>query len=242
MQPTVSNGRQAPEGYQWKTRKPVLPLYLGGCGFALYACLAPFYTWWHLLLGVLVGGACFGITRLICRPVDYLIPLPDVPEPAPPPPEPTVSSSLSKEAQSYLSQMREADVAIADETVSEKIRALETQTQKIFCVVAEQPAKEPEIRKLMTYYLPMLLKLLRSYDRLEDRGIRSGNIGKSMEQISGALDMAIVAFERQLDNLFQNEAMDISSDITVLESLMQQEGLTQESPWQADAHDKQEER
>ena len=60
------------------------------------------------------------------------------------------------------SHARQADVAIQDEAVSAKIRILEARTNQIFQVVSENPDKLPAIRKFMQYYLPTLLKLLRS--------------------------------------------------------------------------------
>lgn len=227
MSQAPSPENRAPEGYQWTTRAPVAPFYAAGCGFALYALLGPLYAWWHLLLAALTGGACFFVAKLLFRPKRVLAPI-ETPKPQPPA-QPSLQG-LPREAQQYLKAMRQADVAIEDESVSQKIRMLEDRTRKIFEVVSEQPGKEGDIRRLVTYYLPMLLKLLHSYDRLEERGIRSGNIGRSMQQIEQVLDTAILAFDHQLDNLFQHEAMDISSDITVLENLMEQEGLTQEGP------------
>lgn len=67
----------------------------------------------------------------------------------------------------------------------------------------------------MQYYLPTLLKLLRSYDHLEDQGVRGENIQRTMQEIERILDTVVEAFDKQLDNLFEAEAMDISADIQV---------------------------
>ena len=47
-----------------------------------------------------------------------------------------------------------------------------------------------------------------------------------MRNIEKMMDTIVLAFEKQLDNLFQDEAMDISTDITVLEGMLEREGLT----------------
>lgn len=112
------------------------------------------------------------------------------------------SSVIPKEAREYLQQMRQADVAIQDEAVSAKIRILEARTNQIFQVVSENPDKLPAIRKFMQYYLPTLLKLLRSYDHMEEQGIRGENIRRTMQEIETVLDTVVEAFNKQLDNLF----------------------------------------
>ena len=81
------------------------------------------------------------------------------------------------------------------------------------------------MRKFMSYYLPTTLKLLNAYDRMDDQGIAGDNVAGTMEKVRGILSTIVTAFEKQLDNLFGREAMDISSDITVLENMLAREGL-----------------
>lgn len=138
------------------------------------------------------------------------------------------ASVIPKEARDYLRQMRQANVAIDNPAVTEKIQKLESRTNQIFQVVSENPEKLPEIRKFMQYYLPTLLKLLRSYDHLEDQGVRGENIQRTMQEIERILDTVVEAFDKQLDNLFEAEAMDISADIQVLQTMLSQEGLVQQ--------------
>lgn len=49
---------------------------------------------------------------------------------------------------------------------------------------------------------------------------------KSKENIENILDMLVVGFEQQVDQLFRNESMDIDSEISVLETMMKQDGLS----------------
>ena len=80
----------------------------------------------------------------------------------------------------------------------------------------------------MNYYLPTTLKLLESYDRMSRQDVEGENITQSMEEIERIMHTIVLAFEKQLDALFQDEAMDISADITVLEGMMAQEGISSE--------------
>lgn len=135
---------------------------------------------------------------------------------------------LMREGKKFIKQMQEANVAIADEDISAQIDRLEAVTKKIFDYIVENPEKIPQIRKFMNYYLPTTLKLLRSYDRLCSQGVEGDNISATMHEIEGMMHTIVVAFEKQLDLLFQDEAMDIATDISVMESMLAQEGLTED--------------
>lgn len=128
-----------------------------------------------------------------------------------------------------LEQMRQANVAIENEEISAQIVELEKTSEKIFRYVAENPQKASQIRKFMNYYLPTTLKLLHTYDKLSAQEIDGENISGTMHDIEGIMHTIVLAFKKQLDHLFQDEAMDIASDITVLESMLAQEGLTNDS-------------
>ena len=90
----------------------------------------------------------------------------------------------------------------------------------------EHPKKLPQIRKFLNYYLPTTLKILNAYDRMGAAGVSGENIDGTMDRIEGMMGTVVQAFDRQLDALFGDEALDISTDITVLENLLAQEGLS----------------
>ena len=78
----------------------------------------------------------------------------------------------------------------------------------------------------MSYYLPTTIKLLTAYDQMSRQGVSGENITGTMEKVEGMMSSIVQAFEKQLDSLFGDEAMDISTDITVLENMMAREGLS----------------
>ena len=80
----------------------------------------------------------------------------------------------------------------------------------------------------MEYYLPMTIKLLNAYEELDRQPIQGGNIESSKKEIEETLDTLNIAFAKLLDNLFQDTAWDVSSDISVLEAMLAQEGLTKD--------------
>ena len=92
-------------------------------------------------------------------------------------------------------------------------------------MVVSEPQKLPQIRKFMNYYLPTTLKLLNAYDRMDAAGVSGANIDGTMGKIETMMNTVVVAFDRQLDALFADEALDISTDITVMEQMLAREGI-----------------
>lgn len=162
------------------------------------------------------------------------------PEPAPQPeqkpepePEPTkkpspasVKKTYMDELERILNELYQLNEQIEDEAVSARIDRIGTLTAGIFRAVIDNPEREQDVRKFMNYYLPTTLKLLKSYDMLEEQSYQGENILASRRKIESVLDTLIAAFEKQLDRLFQNDALDIATDIDVLETMMAGDGLS----------------
>lgn len=124
-----------------------------------------------------------------------------------------------------LRQIRADNDLIADEEVSRKIDRIEDLTRKIFAVLDKYPEKEKQLYSFLNYYLPTTLKTLESYARLEAQGIETETIRQTKQKINGLLDELCEGYERQLDKLFENDAVDITADIEVMRKMMARDGL-----------------
>ncbi len=127
----------------------------------------------------------------------------------------------------YIERIRECNDAIPGEEISEKISRMEIVTRRIFARVEEDPDSVSDIRRMMEYYLPTAVKLLEAYEELDSQPVQGENILSSKREIENTLDTLNSAFEKLLDNLFQETAWDVSSDISVLRTMLAQEGLTE---------------
>ena len=125
-----------------------------------------------------------------------------------------------------LSEMRRLNDSIEDETISTQIDHLEEVTRQIIDQVIKEPKKLPQIRRFLNYFLPTTLKILNAYDRMNAVGISGENIDTTKAKVEAMMGTIVQAFDKQLDNLFGAEAMDVSTDITVMENLLAQEGLS----------------
>ena len=132
---------------------------------------------------------------------------------------------LLQERERAVSEMRRLNDSIKDEKISAQIDHLEEVTGKIIDQVVAQPKKRSQIRRFLDYYLPTTLKLLNAYDRMAAAGVDGENISVTKEKIEDMMDTIVKAFDKQLDGLFGEEALDVSTDITVMENLLAREGL-----------------
>ena len=135
-----------------------------------------------------------------------------------------------KEGNQYLRKIREVNHALPGEEISRKLSRLELVTEKIFLQVEQQPECLPDSRRLMNYYLPTTLKLVTAYQKFEEQPVQGSNIIEAKKEILDALDTAGIAFENLLNKLFQDDAMDISTDISAMETILSQEGLLGNQP------------
>lgn len=140
-------------------------------------------------------------------------------------PDPRIREVLDKGGE-FLEQLRKCNDDIPGEEVSNKIYHMELILTRIFQRAKEHPEVIPDLKKLMDYYLPMTVKLLNAYADMDAQPVQGANIENSKREIEGTLDTLNRAFEKLLDELFQETALDVSSDITVLQTLLAQEGLT----------------
>ena len=129
----------------------------------------------------------------------------------------------------YVRKIREANDAIPGEEISAKISRMEMLVGRIFDRVEQKPDTVDDIHRLMEYYLPMTIKLLDAYEELDSQPVQGENIISSKREIEKTLDTLNTAFEKLLDDLFQDTAWDVSSDISVLETMLAQEGLTEDA-------------
>ena len=139
---------------------------------------------------------------------------------------------IIEEGNRALSEMGRLYTSIKDPEVRRKINEIMRITDKITQDAIADPSDIPQIKKFMNYYLPTTIKLLNAYDRMSSQGIEGENLSKSMNSINEMLDAAIEAYKKRLDSLFANQALDIETDIEVMNTMLAREGLTGEKDFQ----------
>lgn len=132
---------------------------------------------------------------------------------------------ISKEGKLALGEMGRLYGSINNTEIRLKINEIMRITDKIIQDAKADPSDVPQIKKFMNYYLPTTIKLLNAYDRMDNQGIDGDNLNKSKQSIEEMLDTAIEAYQKRLDSLFEDQALDIETDIQVMNTLLAREGL-----------------
>ena len=190
-------------------KRSVVPIYLVGAVWLAYALLFPLYQPVHYLLCGALSAAAFIVGKGLFPNKVYEVPgepeenkqeEPEKKEPPKSTGDPEIDA-LIKERDRAVGEMRRLNDSIEDEEIS------------------------AQIRRFLDYYLPTTLKILNAYDRMDAAGISGENIDATKKKVEQMMATISQAFDRQLDALFGDEALDISTDITVMEQMLQREGL-----------------
>ena len=127
-----------------------------------------------------------------------------------------------------LRNIRRANDRIADPVLSAKIDRLEEVAAKIFQAVEADPKKRSSIDTFLNYYLPTTQKLLDSYAEFEATGVEGANLGQAKDRIEKTMDSIVAGFEHQLDELYKMDAMNVDSDIRVMETMLRRDTASAE--------------
>lgn len=217
----------------------VMDVYAVAAVWVVYSLCFPLYEINHFVKAIILSLIAKGIAKKIWKPrYQELAPAPEKPqveaaaEETPEEPQGSGNEELDAfilEGRRAVTEMNRLNDNIADEEISRRISRLTELAGRIFAHVSAHPHKLPRVRKFVNYYVPTTIKILNAYDRMGSQGVEGEHIGGTMRKIEDILDAIVSAYEKQLDSLFSEEAMDISADITVLESMMAREGFAESS-------------
>ena len=125
-----------------------------------------------------------------------------------------------------LEEIRTINAGIDNPKLNQQIDRIGAITARVFEYQRSHPQKSPQLHSFLSYYLPTTLKILRAYAQLEDQEVEGENISAAMERIENMMDKVVEGFEKQLDQLFQGDALDIAADVEVLERMLAKDGLS----------------
>ena len=216
-------------------KKSPAPLYFAAAVWLLWGFLLPLYRLSDYLLAAGVSILAGVVGKMMFPDQTYETPEPqkaEEPKKAETTGNPELDAPIA-ERDRAVSEMRRLNDSIPGEKISAQIDHLEETTRKIISHVVSHPEKLSQIRRFMDYYLPTTLKLLNAYDRMGEAGVAGENISATKDRIDAVMDTLVSAYDKQLDALFADEALDVATDITVMENLLRQEGLSEEKPFTA---------
>ena len=213
----------APGNFREIKHQSVAPYYIIAISWIIFALFCPMYKIGHFIVIILISVAEFVILRKVIPPTIERIP---IPYEAPRSGVEDVDKTIEAGAE-YIRKFDKIGIELAklDPKLAAKLAEIRELMNTMFDYVSKNPDKLPRIRRFLNYYLPTLEKLMNTYLELSSEKIKGENITKTLSGIEGILDTIKPAFERMLNDLYEDRAIDISSDITVLENMLENEGL-----------------
>ncbi len=205
-------------------KRSAVPIYGVAAVWAIWCLALPIYSLWHFLLLIAVSvGIYFALSKLFPGKKTVV----DVPAPEPEPVSTgnAEADALLREGELAVKELRRLGTSIREPSVRSRVEEIASLTDKIFKDIIEDPEDIPQVKRFAGYYLPTTMKLLNAYDRMSGEGAGE-NVSGTLKRIEDILDTTVAAYRKEYDHLFANEAMDIDTDITVLESMLKREGLT----------------
>lgn len=196
--------------------KSAIPLYGAAAVWILMGVAAPIYRLSMILLALIFSAAGYAALA-------KLFPGRTV-EAQPPANSGDAAVDLQiEQGRKLLKSIGDSNDAIPDEAISARISRMEAAGARIFDALERDTSKKDQVRRFMNYYLPTTDKLLKRYRELSGSGAGE-NVTAAKQSIENSLEMIAVAFEKQLDALYSHAALDIETDIQVLETIIQSQG------------------
>ena len=199
-------------------KKPVLPLWLAALAWPVGALVFPVYTLWGLAATAALSVVVYFVAarlcpvRIVTREVPYATGSEDV-------------DAMLAGIEKNLDALHALNDAIPDAKLSAEMDRMERAGRGILQAVEANPDKAGQIDRFARYYLPEVVKIMAAYARMGQGGIKGDNADQIQSEVrSNAATMA-TAFENQLDSLYSAEAMDISTDIQVLDTILKSQNL-----------------
>ena len=200
-----------------KVIRSAIPIYIAAAVWILYGLALPLYKITHILMATglsvvayMVAGKFFVGSTVEVAPTSA---------------NAEVDRQI-KEALAQLETIKAAGQDIHSPELSKQILSMEKSGKEILHALAEKPERASQVRKFMNYYLPTATKLLDQYRKIAGVTTDSVNIDNAKKSVEGSMGLIAKAFEKQLDRLYRDEALDMTSDVKVLETMMAGDGLT----------------
>ncbi len=201
-------------------KKSVVPVYALAIVWLLYSLFFPLYKLWHFILLIVIAAVVYLLFSKMFPGKIVVVEQPKNEETG----NPEVDAVV-KEGKRAMQEMGRLYSSIENPEVKKRIVEIMDISDKIVKDAISDPKDIPNIKRFLNYYLPTTIKLLNAYDRMSVQGIEGENISGTITRIEDMLDTVVVSYKKQLDALFADEALDIETDIEVMDGMLQREGL-----------------
>ena len=138
---------------------------------------------------------------------------------------PDSPSAVLTKARSELMELRRNLLRIRNKEIASLCREITDIGDKILAVLKQKPDSVAGVRQFLNYYLPTLGKILGTYVRVEESGSMTDELTGNTVTYLGEIRKAM---EKQYNNLFDNDKLDLSVDMEALTLACKRDGLLDE--------------
>ena len=202
-------------------QKSLIPIYGTAVAWVLYCVFFPLYKTWHFIVLACSAALVYTILSVVFPGKTKQIEVPVEPKGT----GDEKIDALLAEGEMAVAEMRRLREAIQDAAVRQKLDEIIVVIDKIFKNLPNDPSDYTRTKRFADFFLPSTIKLLNTYDRFGQSGVQGENLSGTMERIDTALDTILLSYKKFFDSLFENQALDIETDIQVLENMLRREGL-----------------
>lgn len=136
---------------------------------------------------------------------------------------------LLQESEKNVTKLKQMKDKIQNTDIRGKIININKTTDKIIKVLHKKPDKISSASKFLNYYLPVTIKILERYDEIEDQNLTSSSSRDFESKVNQMISNIEIAFDNQLNNLYNEEFIDTNAEIKVFEAMLKSDGLLGES-------------
>ena len=201
--------------------KSVIPVYGFAVVWVSYCLFFPLFRTWHFVILACAAVLSYVILSVIFPGTAQYVEVLEEPART----GDHMIDALLEEGEKAVREMRVLCDSIPGDKLKKKITDIILVVDKIFKNLHDDKNDYKQVKRFADYYLPTTIKLLHTYDRLGSKNIQGENVTGMLEQIDAALDMILESYIKFFDSLFENQVMDIETDIVVLENMLKKEGL-----------------
>lgn len=132
---------------------------------------------------------------------------------------------ISKAGQEWIKKLVNAQKALpGSDPMRPRLTKMQETLTAIYTRDEQLSSRDDNVRKMETYYLPTVDKLMTRYAGLLNEPDVE-NVTKSKEEIGGAMDQVNGAFDKVLNNMYSDDNLDISTDIAVMDKILERDAL-----------------
>ena len=136
---------------------------------------------------------------------------------------------LLQEREKNVTKLKHMKDKIQNTDIRGKIININKTTDKIIKVLHKKPDKISSASKFLNYYLPVTIKILERYDEIEEQKLNSSSSRDFENKVNQMISNIEIAFDNQLNNLYNEEFIDTNAEIKVFEAMLKSDGLLGES-------------